>query len=212
MKSYDLTGKRFNRWTVISKYSAKRLSWLCKCDCGNYSTVPTDNLISGKSKSCGCIRKERIPLNKKHGEANKSVEWKTWQWIKSRCKNKNNKIYGARNINVCERWKSSYYNFLTDMGRKPFDNYSIDRIDVNGDYEPNNCRWASKITQANNTRKNNHVNVGGVEMTIAQLSDLFKIKYDQTYYNIITKKENVNIFLSLLNKKNNDKFNYRPIH
>lgn len=106
-----------------------------------------------------------------HGEARKTKEYEVWAKMKDRCRNKNSKSYpdyGGRGIKVCDRWMQSYTNFLTDMGRAPSPKHSIERNDVNGNYEPSNCRWATKIEQQNNTRTNRLVSYKGQIKTLAE--------------------------------------------
>lgn len=151
----DLTGQRFGMLTVISRASgAGRPCWHCRCDCGGSSIVPSKSLRSGNSKSCGC--RKRAGKKPTHGRR-KSPEWRVWQGMKSRCLNpKNSRFsdYGGRGIQVCPRWQHSFENFLTDMGERPSSEHSLDRKDGDGNYEPNNCRWATRIEQCRNKRNN----------------------------------------------------------
>lgn len=146
---------------------------LVRCECGVECFVRNDSLKSGNTSSCGCSRGEE-----KHGKRN-SVEYATWKRIKDRCTNtKNPKYasYGGRGIAVCERWKNSFLAFLEDMGPRPSANHSIDRFpDNDGNYEKSNCRWATVVEQANNTRTNRLFTFYGKTMTMAQWCHIAQI-------------------------------------
>ena len=160
----DITGIKFGRLTVVS-FSHKSQSkqyWDCKCECGNFIKVYRFSLISKDTRSCGCFRKERtIERSQTHGdtvERDETPEYRAWVGMKNRCNNPKTpgyKDYGARGIRVCKRWNKSFPAFLKDMGRKP-PRTSLDRINNNGNYEPNNCRWATPTEQCNNRRTNKH--------------------------------------------------------
>lgn len=151
----DLTAQQFNRLTVIerSKLAHKQVHWVCRCSCGNITTVSRHNLVRGGTKSCGCHRRQFFPsLNTTHG-LSRTPEYKTWKGIRDRCSNPKSKSfqwYGAVGVQVCERW-NQFENFYADMGDRP-PGTSIDRIDPFGDYEPGNCRWTDPVTQRNNRR------------------------------------------------------------
>ena len=164
----DLTGQRFSRWLVIRfshiEQPRRAAHWLCQCDCGTKRIVRAQQLISGQSKSCGCLKVEIFVANTtKHGHSSsifpkgRSSEYLAWQSMKDRCTNPNNKQfkdYGGRGIKVCKRWHNSFEAFLADMGMKPSPEHSLDRYPNNdGNYEPKNCRWATWKQQASNKRR-----------------------------------------------------------
>ena len=160
MKKDDMLNKTFGKLTVLKRvenYKDGHIKYLCKCDCGNETTITGRDIRTSKIRSCGCLQKERKGENSnlyKHGLRN-TPEYKTWASIKTRCYNKNSenyKNYGSRGIMMCDRWLNSPVTFIEDMGKRPNSDYSIDRIDVNGNYEPSNCRWVSKSDQAINRR------------------------------------------------------------
>ena len=162
-KLINITGNKYSRLTVL-QYDGKDKNlhhrWICKCDCGVVRSYCSGDIKNGKSKSCGCLQREATSAaTKTHGLSgvNITAEYRAWKQMKGRCYGKNNpkyKDYGKRGIVVCERWINSFNNFLSDMGEKPSDGHSLDRIDVDGNYEPSNCRWATAKEQANNTRRN----------------------------------------------------------
>jgi hypothetical protein len=181
MRTYDLTGETFGRWTVLRSAGRKKreIAWLCRCACGAEKAVASSVLRSGRSKSCGCWRIEHgrahgAVVNLRHGEAGtgrESPEYRVWVGMNARCyiaSHTSFRYYGARGIVVCERWRISFENFLIDLGRKPSAKHTLDRIDPNGNYEPNNTRWATYKEQNRNRRDSVRITISGVTKTIAE--------------------------------------------
>jgi hypothetical protein len=185
-KLKDLTGQRFGRYVVLSRSGVGpkgMATWLCKCDCGTEKIMIGNTLRMGKVISCGCYFKEVAYQNgkstKKHGQT-RTPTYKSWQSMLERCYNKNVKYYnnyGGRGIEVCERWKTSYENFYEDMGLRPGKEYSLDRIDVNKNYSPENCRWATNKEQSRNKRNTVYVEYEGQKMPIIEASEKSGIPY-----------------------------------
>lgn len=153
----DISGLRSGRLIAIelSKINSRGAFWVCICDCGNKSIVIGSNLRNGRTKSCGCLRKELLIKRNTSHNMSKSAPYRTWRAMKNRCYNKKHPQYhdyGGRGVAVCDRWLNSFENFYSDMGDKPTSQHSIDKIDNNGNYEPKNCRWATATQQVRNQR------------------------------------------------------------
>lgn len=168
----DRTGIKYGRLTALSVFPSDKPNkrWLCRCDCGTECIVIGSKLASGHTKSCGCYKSEvNSAKSKIHGTSN-TPTFNVWQHMHRRCNDQKNqafKNYGGRGIKVCERW-SKFENFFADMGEKP-EGMSIDRIDNNKGYSPDNCRWATKEEQANNTRWNVFLETpDGERLTLSQ--------------------------------------------
>lgn len=196
----DLISRRFGRLTVIgiegvhtTPCGTKRRMWRCRCDCGKESVVAENNLKNGSTKSCGCWKANGLrQYNTKHGGSNDRL-YGIWKNMKRRCNSKNDKrydTYGGKGIKVCNEWNDSYQSFkdwayangYNDSAE--FQECTLDRIDNNGDYEPNNCRWVDKVVQANNTSKNHYIEFNGTKMTIAEFARIMKISKNQAWYYI----------------------------
>ncbi len=157
-KALELTGEKFNRWTVISRAENTKTGqsmWNCICDCGNKGVVTGSTLKAGHSQSCGCLTAEKIGLlNLTHGHTSGYTSSKTrnsWRGMRERCDNPGNShypIYGGRGISYPSEW-SAFENFLTDMGERP-DGMTLERIDVNKSYSKENCKWETLSRQAFN--------------------------------------------------------------
>lgn len=178
-------GMRFGRLVVVARGEdhihncEKIICWVCKCDCGNYITVMTNNLRGEKhTRSCGCLSDEsrRSKSNKyvKHGLFNTKI-YHAWNAMKQRCfceTNRNYKDYGGRGITVCDDWRddfNAFYEWAMENGYA--DDLTLDRIDVNGNYEPDNCRWVTQKKQANNRRSNLYLEYNGETHTAAEWGD-----------------------------------------
>lgn len=182
-------GKKFGRLLVTDEFYKKdkighnKLFVKCKCECGNEKEIYKYSLTAKRpTVSCGCRLQEihSNGINIKHNMTNTSI-YTRWLGMKARCYNPNNKKYkryGARGITVCNDWKNSFENFYNwAMSNGYRDDLTLDRINVNGDYEPENCRWVDMITQENNRTNNRHIYYNGNEYTLFDLSEISKVGY-----------------------------------
>lgn len=187
----NLMGQRFGRLTIIAETSKRTASrgmvWLCRCDCGKEKEIAALHLKQGLILSCGCLSKEINSIrNTIHGHekgGKKSLTYCSWEKMMSRCYREKDAAfhyYGGRGVKVCESWHT-FENFLKDMRERPSRYYTIERINNKGNYEPNNCKWATYKEQANNTSRNVFYTYNGERMTIAQMADKIGIKYDTMY-------------------------------
>ena len=190
-KFKDLTGMRFGAWTVIERAKDSFdnrgypvVKWHCLCDCGSEADVFGNSLRSGRSTSCGCVHsaiavKVAKELFTTHGESRTRL-YKIWAGMMKRCYNQNSSNYpnyGGRGVSVCLDWHS--YESFSDWAHANgySDELSIDRINVDGSYSPDNCRWVSHIEQSNNRRSNKYYVVNGVEHTLAEWARIYDVNY-----------------------------------
>lgn len=181
-------GDKFGRWTVVALgQTGKKRKWLCRCSCGSEGLVPTYLLTSGESSSCGCYgRERRIEANTKHGAAKRGRKtnlYNIWCAMIRRCHSETDPAfgnYGGRGISVCDAWRRDFGSFLLDMG-EPEPGQSIERNDLNGNYEPANCRWATRLEQNNNQRSNLMVESAGHVTTLAEFVRLHGLNYESVH-------------------------------
>lgn len=191
-KMKDLAGQRFGELTVLNRIENDRYGraqWQCRCNCGNLTNVASGNLVSGHTSSCGCmeaLNRERMgSRNKRHGKYGTSI-YGVWNAIIQRCCNPNQssfKNYGGRDIQVCDEWKTFdlFYEWAKQSGYVDVaarGECTIERIDVNGDYCPTNCKWVNMQEQANNKRNNHRLLYDGECKTLAQWARSLNIPYD----------------------------------
>jgi hypothetical protein len=184
-QSRDITGKSFGKLRAESYQFSKneKQHWLFICNCGNQKILRKDRITSGVINSCGCDSKN-TRFQKTHGIPNQDRTYRSWRRMKTRCLNKNYQDYdnyGGRGIKVCDRWINSFENFFHDMGERPA-RMTLDRINVNGNYELSNCRWATHEQQCNNTRTNVFIFWNGKTQTIMQWAKELGIAYWEIRY------------------------------
>ena len=172
----DISGQRFGRLTAVQRVGKDKTNhaiWKCLCDCGNYKNVSSNSLKSGNTKSCGCLNLEKatrrlVTYNFRHGECGTRL-WRIWSGMISRCESPSgaNNLYQEKGIAVCNDWHT-YENFRNwALANGYSDDLTIDRIDLNGNYEPKNCRWATKIEQAENRTHTRLFTVDGITHSLA---------------------------------------------
>lgn len=199
-KSKDITGKRFGRLTALFKTENNKRNkamWVCLCDCGKYVIEQASTLMSGKVNSCGCLLKEWYAHGAeqtgekshlyKHGMCYTRIN-RIYRKIKQRCQNKNSqayKRYGGRGIRICEEWEKNFISFYEwSIANGYNDSLTIDRIDNDGDYSPDNCRWADMKTQQNNRGNNTIIEIKGIRKTISEWCDEYGTNYRLAYKRI----------------------------
>ena len=180
-KFKDISGKKFGRLTALYKlhnhHDKGHTYWLCACDCGNLVEICLSSLQNGKTKSCGCLRKDIIT---KHGKSNTRL-YNIYYAMKVRCYNKNRKDYknyGGRGIKICDEWQDNFQAFYDwSMSHGYDDTLTIDRIDNNGNYEPNNCRWVTVKQQNRNRRSNINFTCNGETHCLKEWCEILGLNY-----------------------------------
>lgn len=210
-----MINSRFCRLTVIKEMdrihykTTSSRAYLCRCDCGNEITSTPSNLRRGATKSCGCLKKETAHLsNKTHG-LSRTKEYTTWASIKHRCYNikyKEFHLYGGRGIKMSPIWRESFIQFISDMGLKPSDKHSIDRINNDDDYRKENCRWVLPSTQTQNRRCARKILFHGQEMSIKDFSEIINKNYFSTYYLLVRKGVSAELVAESVNFQSNISF------
>lgn len=185
IKSRNCAGLRFGRLVVLASYKGQKY-WMvdCLCDCGTAITRQSSNVLSSLTQSCGCLRRETLSRIKfKHGAMRSGQdrwpEHNIWNAMKTRCYNKNCKHYaeyGGRGIKVCERWQE-FANFIADMGRRPDQKLTLERLNNDGNYEPSNCVWATRTQQARNRSTTKRLTIDGETMTVFEWAQRGNINY-----------------------------------
>lgn len=184
-RKIDLTGRKFQRLTALSRDTSRRQHWFFLCDCGNVKSQRAPCVTSGAIKSCGCANIEALRNKGTHRGTVKGAKhplWDLWCGMIARCENPNHvgyANYGGRGIAVCQRWKD-FVAFTSDVGARPA-GFSLDRLDTNGNYEPGNFRWATPREQSLNTSRNVHLTLDGERATVSQWAE--KLGVDQRTLN-----------------------------
>lgn len=184
MRIIDHTGKKYHRLTALKfeKQVGTVKYWLYKCDCGQPHVAASNQVKFGHIKSCGCLHREFVvkPRRGKH-KMIKSAEYRIWCSMRLRCRRTSDSRYGGRGIAVCDRW-ADFAPFYNDMGPRPSPAHSLDRINNDGNYEKDNCRWATAKEQATNRHNTIFVNVRGKAMPLYDASIALGLKYQTAYW------------------------------
>lgn len=186
MKKIDITNQKFGRLTALSRIEGSK--WKCKCECGNIVYVRTNSLIQGRTLSCGCYHKDKVKeINTRHDLSDSRI-YRIWQNMKRRCYNSNYKYYsyyGKKGVTMCDEWKNNFESFYEwSMSAGYSDKLTIDRINSNGNYEPDNCRWITRKEQQNNISSNLNFTINGETKTLAQWCEIYKAPHERTRYRV----------------------------
>lgn len=211
--SGDISGMRFNRLVAAEYFGSRHREamWKCVCDCGNVSVVSASKLRSGATKSCGCLRSEVTgALTLSHGQSGRasSPEYRAWKSMRIRCLCRTSMSYasyGGRGITICDDWLGSFEAFLADMGLRPSPQHSLDRINNDGNYEPANCRWATKSVQSFNRRSVKLVSAGEFTGSLKEIAAHFGVDYRALHYRVRRTALPVLAAISLLKGISDDK-------
>lgn len=186
VKWMDISGQKYGRLLAIRRLESKpkESRWLFLCDCGKEHVARLNSVRGGGTKSCGCFRDEnnveRFTLHGHRKGGKETPTWSSYRAMKKRCYQETNKDwdrYGGRGIKVCDRWLNSFENFLEDMGERPSKEFSLERIDFDGDYTPENCLWADNYSQARNKSTNVWVEYEGKRMILKDFARLVDVDY-----------------------------------
>lgn len=184
MQINDLSGKKFGKLTVLyledNGPKSRKIRWVCKCECGKEVVVQNYLLLSGNTKSCGCLRLAQNRTNNKTHGMSRTPIYRIWGCMIGRCNNPTDKkypSYGGRGIKVCDEWRdfTKFYTYVSKLENFNRRGYSLDRIDNNGDYRPNNVRWVDSKTQGRNKRNNHFLTIDGQTMTIAEAAERYRV-------------------------------------
>lgn len=192
-KIHDLTGQRFGRLTVIGlkETDTRKTYWVCQCDCGNVKEARSDSLLAGSIRSCGCMKREQDKKNLVNPSMIKAAEagfkrgntrlYTIWQNMRGRCNNINDPRYhryGGRGIKVCTDWDNDFIAFHTWAINNGYaEGLTLDRIDNDGNYSPENCRWATQKQQARNRATNINITIGNSTRTLTEWCEIFNVDY-----------------------------------
>lgn len=204
LKEQDiLIGEKFGRLTLISwEIDGRYRKGKFYCDCGNTTVKYYSHVKNGLTTSCGCLQRELASKRKITHGMTKTVEFRIWQGMISRCYSKKNKKYyryGGRGIIVCDRWRNNFENFYEDMGNRPSLRHSIERINNNGNYSPDNCRWDISFSQSRNTSRNHWIEHNGERLILQDWAD--RLGYSQPRMSTMIKKMKIHEIIEMSIKK-----------